>query len=104
MNTTGTHHPSPVTHHGDGKRVLAVDAGNSRIKWGLHDGEGWLVQDWIATARAARIGRAWVKLPRPDAVIACNVAGERVRRALAAAAGGSRLPVRFTLSRASQCG
>ena len=85
-------------------RILAVDAGNSRIKWGLHDGEGWLVQDWVATARAARIARAWAKLPRADAVIASNVAGEGVRRALAAAARGSRLPLRLTVSRASQCG
>jgi type III pantothenate kinase len=93
-----------VTHRHERMRVLAIDAGNSRIKWGLHDGEGWLVQDWIATARAARIGRGWARLPRPDAVIACNVAGAGVRRSLAAAARGARLRVRFTSSRASQCG
>jgi type III pantothenate kinase len=85
-------------------KVLAIDAGNSRIKWGWHDGEGWLVQDWIATAKAARIGPRWAKLPRPDAVVACNVAGEGVRRALAAAARRLRLGIRFAVSRAKQCG
>ena len=85
-------------------RVLAVDAGNSRIKWGLHDGEGWLVQDWIATAHAARIGHAWARLSRPEVIIASNVAGERVRHTLVTAARRPRLPVRFTRSRASQCG
>jgi len=85
-------------------RVLAVDAGNSRIKWGLHDGESWLVQGWTATAGAARVGRAWAKVPSPDAVIACNVAGEGVRRAVAAAARGLRAPSRFVTSRARQCG
>jgi type III pantothenate kinase len=85
-------------------RVLAVDAGNSRIKWGLHDGEGWLVQDWIATAHAAGIGRRWANLPRPDAVFACNVAGDGVRRAFAAPARRLRLAIRFVASRARQCG
>jgi type III pantothenate kinase len=85
-------------------RVLAVDAGNSRIKWGLHDGEGWFVQDGVATAQAARLGRAWAKLPHPEIVIASNVAGEGVQRMLMAAARRSRLPIRFTLSCASQCG
>ena len=85
-------------------KVLAVDAGNSRIKWGLHDGEGWLVQDWIATGRAARIERRWARLPSPDSVVACNVAGEGVRRSLVAAARSLRLAVRFLASRARQCG
>ena len=93
-----------ITYHHERMRVLAIDAGNSRIKWGLHDGEGWFVQDWIATAQPARIGRAWAKLPRPEVVIASNVAGKHVQRALVAAARRSRLPVRFALSRASQCG
>jgi len=85
-------------------RVLAVDAGNSRIKWGLHDGESWLVQDWAGTARAARLGRAWAKLPRPDTIISCNVAGPGVRRAIIVAARGLNRPVRFVVSRARQCG
>jgi type III pantothenate kinase len=85
-------------------RVLAIDAGNTRIKWGLHDGEGWLVQDWIATARAGSIVSRWAKLARPDSALACNVAGDGVRRSLAAAARRLALPVRFIASRARQCG
>lgn len=84
-------------------RVLAVDAGNSRIKWGLHDGGSWLVQGWADTARAARLGRAWAKLPRPDTVISCNVAGPGVRRAITVAARGLGRPVRFVVSRPRQC-
>ena len=84
-------------------KVLAVDAGNSRIKWGLHDGEGWLVRGWADTARAARLGRAWAKLPRPDTVISCNVAGPGVRRAITVAARRLDRPVRFVVSRTRQC-
>ena len=85
-------------------RILAVDAGNTRIKWGLHDGEGWLVQDWIATTRAGSIAGRWVKLARPQSAIACNVAGDAARRALAAAARRLAVPLRFVASRARQCG
>src|SRR5262245_16762478 len=85
-------------------RVLAVDAGNSRIKWGLHDGEGWLVQGWTATSAAAALVRAWAALPRPGTVMACNVAGERARSSIAAAARRLHAPVRFVVSRGRQCG
>src|SRR5262245_63820804 len=83
--------------------VLAVDAGNSRIKWGLHDGDGWLAQGWVETARPGRLGRAWTKLPPPDTVVACNVAGPAARRAISAAARRWGRSVRFVLSRARQC-
>ena len=85
-------------------RILAIDAGNTRIKWGLHDGEGWLVQDWIATARAGNLFARWAKLPRVESAVVCNVAGEAVRRSLAAAARRLVLPLRFVASRARQCG
>jgi type III pantothenate kinase len=85
-------------------RILAIDAGNTRIKWGVHEDGSWLAQDWVATARAARLARAWRKLERPDAIIAANVAGARVERALAAAARRLRRPIRFARSAAEQCG
>src|SRR5215831_8399050 len=88
----------------DPMRVLAIDAGNTRIKWGLHDGAGWLVQDWMATARAGTIVTRWAKLERAQCAIACNVAGETVRRSLAAAARRLAAPLRFVASRQRQCG
>ena len=84
--------------------ILAIDAGNSRIKWGLHEDGSWLAQGWVATGRAARLSHAWARIERPDAVIAANVAGVRVARALAAAARCFRRPVRFVTSVAAQCG
>jgi type III pantothenate kinase len=85
-------------------RILAVDAGNSRIKWGVYEGGEWLVQGAVATARAGRLRVHWSRLPRPDAVICANVAGARTARALAAAARGLGHRVRFVRSAAAQCG
>src|SRR4029434_2497651 len=85
-------------------RVLAVDAGNSRIKWGAHDGDGWLAQGWVETARPARLDGAWRKLPRPEFVVASNVADPSARRAITAAPRRLDRSVRFVWSRARQWG
>ena len=85
-------------------RVLAIDAGNTRIKWGVHDDGSWAVLGWVPTARAERLARAWAEIEAPDMVIAANVAGERVARRIAAAARRFRRRVRFVKSAARQCG
>ena len=85
-------------------RILAIDAGNSRIKWGVHEDGSWRAQGWVPTQRASRLARAWAGFERPDAVIAANVAGAQVARALAAAARRFRRPLRFVRSAAAQCG
>ncbi len=84
-------------------RILAIDAGNSRIKWGVHD-ESWEVQGWVETRRAAKLARAWAELEPPAAIIATNVAGSRVAAAIAAAARRFKRRVRFVRSAALQCG
>ncbi|HEX9674307.1 MAG TPA: type III pantothenate kinase [Burkholderiales bacterium] len=85
-------------------RILAIDAGNSRIKWGVHEDGSWRAQGWVPTRRASRLVRAWAGFERPDAVIAANVAGAQVARALASAARRFRRPLRFVRSAAAQCG
>jgi type III pantothenate kinase len=85
-------------------RILAIDAGNSRIKWGVHEDGSWLAQGWVKTAQAGRIGREWAALAPPDAAFAANVAGLRVARSLAAAARRFKRRVRFVKSAAAQCG
>ncbi|HSB48151.1 MAG TPA: type III pantothenate kinase [Burkholderiales bacterium] len=85
-------------------RILAVDAGNSRIKWGVHEDGSWLAQGWVATRRAAGLSRAWARIDRPDLIIAANVAGARVARALTGAARRFKRPVRLVASTTAQCG
>jgi len=65
--------------------VIVVDAGNSRLKWahpaaGAYAPRGELPSD-LATLEAA-LGEAWAPLARPDRVVACAVAGGRVREAV----------------------
>jgi len=71
-------------------RILAIDAGNSRIKWGVQEDGSWVVQGWVATGRAAQLARAWSGLEPPDTAVVTNVSGERAARSIAAAARGFR--------------
>ncbi len=71
------------------QNVLAIDAGNSRIKWGIHDGACWRMQGWIATPRASELKAKFARMPVTRAIVVSNVAGdvlrEKLRRALPAA-------------------
>jgi type III pantothenate kinase len=99
-----THYPLRITDYHERMRILAIDAGNSRIKWGVHDDGSWAVQGWVATARAAQLARAWAGLARPEITVAASVAGARAARSINAAARGFRRRPRFVKSAASQCG
>jgi type III pantothenate kinase len=85
------------------RRVLAIDAGNTRIKWGLNDGSGWLKSGWTETLRAARLRRVFAALPPVDTIVISNVAGAVLRTAL-----GCVLPAApaalWIRSMAAQCG
>lgn len=65
-------------------RVLAVDAGNSRIKWGLAEGAQWRTLGAAAIEDFERpAGQAWASLPAPARIAVANVAGAAVQERLA---------------------
>jgi len=85
-------------------RILAIDAGNSRTKWGVHEDGFWVAQDSVNTARVARLAQAWTGLAPPDVLVAANVAGPQAARALIDVARRFRRRIRFVRSASSQCG
>jgi type III pantothenate kinase len=85
-------------------KVLAIDAGNSRIKWGWFDGARWAAQGWVATAEAGKLAAALAGVQEADAVVVANVAGEAARSAIEAAARPLGGPLRWVRGRARQCG
>ncbi len=64
--------------------LLAVDAGNTRLKWGLAQGGAWRRKGALPAREADRL-EAVVLPDRPARVLVSCVAGEGVRRALDAA-------------------
>ncbi|MDP3482615.1 MAG: type III pantothenate kinase [Sulfuricella sp.] len=84
--------------------ILAVDAGNTRIKWGLHDGNSWVSQGWIATADVAGLGDAWKCLAVPERIVASNVAGPQVVLQIEEACKGWSAKMQWVVAVESQCG
>jgi type III pantothenate kinase len=80
-------------------QVLAIDAGNTRIKWGLHDGRGWARKEAVATVESATL-----TFPAASVAIACNVAGAGVRGDLEAACARAGMALQVVTSQPAQLG
>ncbi len=85
-------------------RILAIDAGNSRIKWGWFDGGRWAEQSWIASAEAGNFGAALAALSPPGKIVISNVAGGAVRELISAALEQFPVAPQWIGSEARQCG
>lgn len=66
-------------------KILAIDAGNSRIKWGWFEDVHWKTQSWLATAESGELHRVWKPYPQPERIVVSNVAGDAVRGKIEAA-------------------
>ena len=85
-------------------RILAIDAGNTRIKWGWFDGRCWVKQSWIASAEAGQLGTVLAALSAPDRIVISNVASGAVRELIGAALKPFRVEPHWIKSEAQQCG
>lgn len=84
--------------------LLCVDCGNTRIKWGLHDGNGWLKRAALPLADVDRLAQAFSGLPSLSGVVACSVVGEQARAVVEKAVVALGLPLRWVVSQPAQCG
>lgn len=83
--------------------ILAVDAGNTRLKWGLWRPDGWWRKGWLPSGEASRL--AGVVAPaHPACAVVCCVAGEAVRSALAAGLERLGLDVLWVQAQADRYG
>jgi type III pantothenate kinase len=79
-------------------KVLCIDSGNTRIKWGLREGEAWLAQGAGSLADVAALPIA------ADRVVACNVGGVSPQLTIEALAARLKGPVEWVRAQAQQCG
>ncbi len=63
-------------------KLLALDVGNTRIKWGLHVDGHWLARGFLPTAHPNLLAGTLARLPGLDQVLGSNVAGEPVAQTL----------------------
>ena len=86
--------------------LLAIDAGNTRLKWALHDGSGWVKKGAIPVAEMARperLGDMWANLGITRAVVS-NVAGDAVTAAIERALQPLAVVPQRIISKHEQCG
>lgn len=57
--------------------IVCLDSGNTRIKWGVHDGCGWLAQGAVMHADCAQLAALQDNWPTPEKVLLANVAGDK---------------------------
>lgn len=67
--------------------ILCLDSGNTRIKWGVHDGHGWLAQGALLHAETAKLTRLLQQWPDCQQAWLANVAGEAAAQAIRQALG-----------------
>jgi len=84
--------------------IFAIDAGNSRVKWGLHDGRGWLKQGWADNGEKGALEEAWRGMATPAQVVISNVAGAEMCEALGALLSPWPVSPLWVTAGASACG
>jgi type III pantothenate kinase len=90
--------------------ILCLDAGNTRLKCGLHDGQNWRMQrafDYEALPELASLLlllSTESQAPVPRQIIACNVAGAAVRLQIEQSAQQLATPLSWLESTATCCG
>jgi type III pantothenate kinase len=84
--------------------IVAIDAGNTRIKWGVHDGAAWVMQGTIATGDAASLAAVSAGWPDAARVVGCNVAGVEVGERIVTDLALRFPPILWLRSSAEACG
>lgn len=78
--------------------VLCIDAGNTRLKWGLRETGTWRAQGALALSQLPGLAIA------VDRIVACNVAGDAGRQVIESLAARLEVTVEWANSRTAQCG
>jgi type III pantothenate kinase len=63
--------------------IVCIDCGNSRLKWGIHDGSSWVEQGGLAHAELDQLAVLCQRWPQPQRVMLANVAGPVLGDAIA---------------------
>lgn len=86
--------------------LLAIDVGNTLLKWTLYDGQKPHAQGRVLTRDAVEpqaLERAWQAL-QPSAAIVSNVAGLAVAETIKVVLGTKKIAPQFIASQIAQCG
>jgi type III pantothenate kinase len=84
--------------------LLAIDAGNTRIKWGIHSQGVWHATGSCATSEACALAALSEFCGQVRRIIVSNVAGAAADMAIREATARFSAAADFVVSRSAQCG
>lgn len=84
--------------------LLAIDSGNTAIKWGLHDGRQWLARGSTLQNERRMLKQNWAALPAPASILIANVAGLQAADDLTALLAPWHVHLEWVTASARQCG
>ena len=62
--------------------ILAIDSGNSFVKWGLFRDSQWIIQNSVHHDQISNLGSIFRELPEPTTIIISHVAREETKKKL----------------------
>ena len=80
---------------------LLIDAGNTRIKWALVDGDDWVRNGVISVEQAGELPQQFADVRNIQQIWVSNVAGEEISQHIRNISVGQP---HFIVARESQCG
>jgi type III pantothenate kinase len=84
--------------------ILLLDAGNTRLKWGLRAGKRWQAQGVLDYTALDTLPQCWSQRAKPVAVWAVNVAGETTAQALQSRLAQQGIALHFVRAQAQGFG
>ncbi len=84
--------------------ILAIDSGNTFVKWGLFNGEFWVKRNKIYHTQLTELQHDFLNIPEPNIIVISHVSSEIVRDQIKVLI--SRWPVKpyWVIARSFQCG
>lgn len=84
--------------------IICLDSGNTRIKWGAHDGQQWLAQGALPHAEVGQLADLAQRWPDCRRLVLANVAGADAGQRIRAALGPLASRLQEVRSSAAACG
>ncbi|MCH9637926.1 MAG: type III pantothenate kinase [Betaproteobacteria bacterium] len=85
--------------------ILAIDSGNSFIKWGIHDGIQWQALNKVAIKNITTLEAQWVNLSvKPTSIVISHVSNQFIRDKLSDLLSVWPISVHWVKSIPFQCG
>ncbi len=78
--------------------ILCIDAGNTRVKFGLRADAHWLLRDAVGHDELADVPARLAVQPAPTRIIACSVAGESINQRITQLAAHWQIPLAWLRS------